>query len=171
MQAYELSRAGLKIPGDVRLVRTGMPHDNVVEAVLTGKADAGFVRSGMLENLSREGKLDLSRIAIINKQQQADFPALLSTRLYPEWPFSTLPHTDKDLKRKVASFLLTLEEDQPLVQTLQIHGFDVPADYSTVEEVLRELRMPPFERTPVFTALDVWDRFRWPIIAGLVAGC
>jgi diguanylate cyclase (GGDEF)-like protein/PAS domain S-box-containing protein len=168
-QAYELSRRGLKIPRDVRFIPTGMPHDNVVDAVLDGKADVGFVRSGVLEKMSREGKLDLASLSIINKQHQPDFSVLLSTQLYPEWPFATLPHTDKNLKRKVASFLLNLAENKPLAQALQIYGFDVPADYSSVEEVLRELRMPPFEKAPVFTAHDVWERYRWPIAAGLGA--
>ncbi len=169
MQAYELSRIGLKIPEDIRLIRTGMPQDNVVEAVLAGTADAGFVRSGVLEKLSREGKLDMASVTIVNQQNQPDFPVQSSTRLYPEWPFATLPHTNKDLKRKVASFLLNLAENRPLVQALRIQGFDVPADYSSVEEVLRELSMPPFEKKPKFTVYDVWDRYQWPIGAGLIA--
>jgi len=169
MQAYELSQAGLRLQQDIRLLATGMPHDNVVDAVLAKRADVGFVRSGVIESLVREGKLDPASIAVINRQNLPGFPVLVSTRLYPEWPFAALPHTDRDLKRKVASFLLTLEEDKTLTQALRIHGFDVPSDYSSVEQVLRELRMPPFDTAPAFTVNDVWERYRWPMVASLVA--
>jgi diguanylate cyclase (GGDEF)-like protein/PAS domain S-box-containing protein len=169
MQALELIHAGIRMPQDIQLKLTGFPQDGVVTAVLTNHADAGFVRSGLLESLASEGKLDLSEIKILNRQNLSYFPAHVSTPLYPEWPFASLPHTNRDLKRKVASFLLTVEENKPLAKSLGIHGFDVPADYESVENILRELRMPPFDFAPAFTILDVWNRYRWPIALGMVA--
>lgn len=167
-QAYELSRAGLSIPKDIHLALTGMPHDNVVNVVLAGKADVGFVRSGVLETMAQEGKLDLASIRIINHKNQPDFPVQLSTRLYPEWLFASLPNTDRELNRKVASFLLNIAENKSLTKSLQIHGFDVPADNAPVEKVLQELHIPPFEEGPEFTLFDIWDRFRGFIWAGLL---
>jgi hypothetical protein len=90
MQGYELSVAGIKLPHDVKLLTLGMPHDNVVKAVLDDRADAGFVRTGALEAMSREGKITLSDIKILNPQHQSVFPLACSTRLYPEWPFAAL---------------------------------------------------------------------------------
>lgn len=145
MQAYSLSKIGLNIPKDIFLYATGMPHDNVVLAVLSAKADIGFVRSGLLEKMVQEGKLDPAKIKLINKQNQPDYPVPVSTLLYPEWAFAPLPHTSEDLKRQLASFLLSLAKKESLANELKIHGFDVPADYSSVEDVLRELRMPPFD--------------------------
>ncbi|MGB8518297.1 MAG: PhnD/SsuA/transferrin family substrate-binding protein [Gallionella sp.] len=166
-QVYELAGAGIHLPHDVKLMFTGMPQDNVVEAVLARRADVGFVRSGLLERLVREGKLDMSQVAVINPQTFPDFPVQVSTRLYPEWPLSALPQTSKELKRKVSSFLLTVNENKSLAAALRINGFDVPADYSSVEEVLRELRVPPFDVAPEFTSRDVWQRYRWEIVLGL----
>jgi len=62
MEAYELKQAGVRLPQDAKLVVTGMPHDNVVEAVLAGRADGGFVRSGVLEGMAREGRLDMAQL-------------------------------------------------------------------------------------------------------------
>jgi diguanylate cyclase (GGDEF)-like protein/PAS domain S-box-containing protein len=169
MQASELARTGLSMTRDIRLVTTGMPQDNVVDAVLAQRADAGFVRSGLLERLAREGKLDITKIAIINQQNLPGFPMQVSTRLYPEWPLSALPQTDRDLKRKISAFLLTLHENSTLAHALQIHGFDVPSDYSSVEELMRELHLPPFDVAPVFTVSDVWSRYRWAIVAALLS--
>ena len=169
MQAFELIHAGIRMPQDIELKLTGFPQDEVVNAVLANRADVGFVRSGLLESLVAEGKLNMSGIKILNRQDLSYFPTQVSTPLYPEWPFASLPQTNRDLKRKVASYLLTVEENKPLAKSLSIHGFDVPADYESVENILRELRMPPFDITPSFTVVDVWNRYRWPIASGMGA--
>jgi ABC-type phosphate/phosphonate transport system substrate-binding protein len=97
MQAYELSRAGIHLPQDARLLATGMPQDNVIEAVLSGRAEFGFVRTGVLEDMAREGRLDINKIEVINPQKLPGFAMQSSTRLYPEWPFSAMPHIDENL--------------------------------------------------------------------------
>ena len=169
MQAYELSRIGLKLPRDIRLITTGMPQDKIITEVLSGRADAGFVRSGELESMAQEGKLDLRQVQIIHRQNLPGYPVAVSTQLYPEWPLAALPQTDKDLERKIASYLLTVHDDAQLTRALHINGFDVPADYTPVETLLRELRMPPFDMAPDFTLTDVWKRYRWLIITALIA--
>ena len=168
MQAYELSLLGIHFPRDIRLLDMGMPQDKVFDAVLTGRADVGFVRSGVIERLVREGRLDPALIKVVNRQDLPYFPSQISTRLYPEWPVASLPHTSQELKRRVASYLLTLENDHALTAALQIHGFDVPSDYSPVVDVLHELRMPPFDVVPVFTIGDVWERYQRMISAVLL---
>ena len=169
-QAYELALAGVQLPGDVAIRVVGMPHDNAVNAVLQGGADAGFVRTGLLESMAHEGKLDLSRIKIMNQQHIAKFPLFLSTRLYPEWTFAALPHVDEDIARRVAAAMFRLEEDKTTTHAIGIHGFTTPSDYSQVEELQRELRLPPFDSTPKFTLHDVWTRYYWQSITAVVAG-
>ena len=169
MQSYEFLQAGIQLPQDVRLISTGLPHDNVVDAVLNGSADVGLVRSGVLESLADEGKLDLAKIAVVNQQDLPGFPVRVSTRLYPEWIFAAMPHNDKDLNRRVVSFLLNIEANKELTRALHIHGFDVPSDYSGIVAMLRELRMPPFDVAPSFSARDVWGRYRWQVLTGLFA--
>jgi diguanylate cyclase (GGDEF)-like protein/PAS domain S-box-containing protein len=169
-QAYELTLAGVRLPGDAAVQVVGMPHDNAVNAVLQGGFDAGFVRTGLLESMVREGKLDLSRIRIMNQQHIAKFPLFLSTRLYPEWTFAALPHVDENISRRVAAALFQLEEDTKTTHAIGIHGFTTPSDYSQVEELQRELRLPPFDSTPKFTLHDVWSRYYWESISAMSAG-
>ena len=170
MQAYELSRAGIRMPQDVKLLTTGMPHDKVVEEVLAGRADVGFMRTAVLEGMEHDGKLEMKQLKILNRQNLPGFPQQLSTRLYPEWPFAAMPHIDENLARHVAAALLMLEENKEATRAMDIHGFVVPADYSPVEDLLRELRLPPFETSPSFTLQDVWARYRWQILEALLAG-
>lgn len=163
MQAYELSRAGIRLPRDAGLLFTGLPQDNVVEAVLSGRADAGFVRTGLLESMAREGKLDMAKLKIINRQNPAGYPLSVSTRLYPNWPFAALPGIDESLARRVAVALFRIEEDTATTRAMRIRGFVVPADYKPVEEMLEALRLPPFDTAPGFTLHDVWRQYRWQI--------
>jgi len=167
-QAFELSQLGIMLHRDCKLITTGMPHDSVVEAVLSGRAEVGFVRSGLLESMARKGQVDLQQIKIINVQNPANFPVQVSTRLYPEWAFTSLPHVDEELARHVASALLLWEENPAAKTAMGIHGFSVPANYGSVEALLRELRLPPFEASPAFTFKDIWTRYRWQINGGLL---
>ena len=89
--AYELMQAGLHMREDVTLVEMEKPS-SVIEAVLSGQVDAGFARSGIIEGLIRDGKLKPSDLHIINRQNSFDFPYIVSTRLYPEWPLVAARH-------------------------------------------------------------------------------
>ncbi len=168
-QAYELMKFGMRLPQEIQPIKTGMPHDKVVEAVLTGRADVGFVRSGLLEALTSEGKLDIKQIAIINRQILPTYPAMLSTPLYPEWVFAAMPNMDRHISQKIVAVLLALEEDKMLTRVLNIHGFHVPSNYTPVVEMLTALRMPPFDTPSTFTVYDIWDRYRVAIMTGLLA--
>ena len=80
IQAYELLQAGFDVQRD--FVFTHFEHhDDVVQAVLAGQADAGFVRTGILEALQREGRLQAQQLQVIHAQQHPGFPFLVSSRL------------------------------------------------------------------------------------------
>jgi diguanylate cyclase (GGDEF)-like protein/PAS domain S-box-containing protein len=158
MQAYELFSLGLPVPNKKQLLTMGMPHDNVVNAVLTGQADVGFVRTGVLESMQKEGKIDFSDINILNKQKLTLFPFKTSTRLYPEWPIATLAHVDTHLARQLTIALLSLQAENPVAIKADIHGFTIPADYSGVESLLRELRIKPFDTAPKITIFEIWEQ-------------
>jgi PAS domain S-box-containing protein len=163
-QAYELLQAGIKMPGDVRLEVVGS-HDRVIDTLLNGEADAGFVRTGIIEELTRSGRLDPSRLRVINQQSLGRFPYLTSTRLYPEWAFVALPHVDDRKTRKIAAALLALDNDHPAARAAGIAGFAPPADYLPVENLARALRVEPFDQPVVFSAGDAWRQY-WPYLAG-----
>jgi len=156
-------------PASLDMVYTGQPHDRVFEAVLSGQVDAGFVRTGVVEQKIREGSLDVGRLRVVRQLHPSGFPYLVSTRLYPEWPFVALPGVDPQITRRVAAALLALEPEHPVSQAVGIHGFTVPADYSVVDRSMRALRVPPFDHAPRFTVRDVWSRYQATLIVLLLA--
>lgn len=164
MQAFELLQVGIELPGDARLLETGQPQDKAIEAVLAGRADAAFARTGLIESMIAQGRLDPSKIKLLGAQWQPDFPFLVSTRLYPEWPFAAMPHVPADLARRVAAALLSMQHEGAEAQRLRIVGFSIPGDYRSIDELLRQLRLPPFDRAPAFTLADVLQRFQPQIL-------
>lgn len=168
LQAFEMLEAGLPVPDDASLV-IERAQDLIVADVVEGRADVGFVRTGILESLAGDGRLDLSRIKIINRQNLASFPYASSTRIYPEWPIGVLPQVSEHTARQLTSTLLMLKADTAAARAAGIHGFSVPAEYRAVEEVLRKLHAPPFEKGPEFTWRDIWKRHAiWIIALGVL---
>ncbi len=167
MQAYELEQAGVNLQNDTQLIITGVPQDRVLEAVLQGRADVGFLRTGTLEAMQREGKLQPDQVRVIHAQNLPAFPVLSSTPLYPEWPFSYLAHVDERLARRVTAALFSIRADSSEARAMGLRGFSVPADYTPVADVLRALRQPPFDITPTFTWRDVAERYRTPLMVAM----
>ncbi len=158
MAAYEMVLAGVALPAENQLLITGMPHDRAVEAVLSGQADVGFVRSGVIEAMIEERKIDPQHLKIIHRQSHTSFPYLSSTRLYPEWPVVTMGHVATPLARHLAVALLSLPADSAAAQAAGIGGFTIPADYGDVDLVLRRLRLPPHDQPVEFTFYDLWQQ-------------
>jgi len=169
-QVYEMLESGLEMPKSDQLVLVGMPQDGVVRAVQEGRADVGFVRTGVLESMAAEGKLDLQSLRIVNRQSLASFPYAASTRLYPEWPVAVMPQVSEDIARRLAVALLSLPAQGSGARGAGIHGFTVPADYTGVEELQRRLRIPPFDVVPQFTLEDFARRYApWLAAVGLLS--
>ena len=162
-QVLVLQQAGLNYRQDMNFFFTDSPHDRVLELLQKRSVDAAFVRSGVIENMAAEGKLDLKRFKIINRQEISAFPFALSTRLYPHWPFVALPHVSDHLSRGVAAALLSYHPST----NRKITGFTIPADYSTVENLMKELRLPPYDSQQAISADDVWNQYGRQIIAVL----
>lgn len=143
-QAIELVNAGIDPREDVSMRFTEMPHDRALEALLSGEVRAAFVRTGLIEALIAEGRLDSQAIRILNRQNLPNFPFALSTRLYPEWPFAGLPGIGKDLARQLAITLMSITADNEAARKGDYVGWTVPADYEPVRRLLEHLGLPPY---------------------------
>jgi len=133
---------------DMRPLWLGFPQDDIVQAVLQGRAEVGTVRSGVLETLAAQGRIELEDLRILNPQASV-FPLLSSTGLYPEWPLARLPQTDESLARQVAITLLQMPEASPPAEAAGGAGWTIPLDYSGVHEVLRQMRVAPYLPRPL----------------------
>ena len=115
-----------------------------VEAVLAKKVHAGIVRTDMLERLSKEGKVNLRNVRILNQQHTEGFPFFHSTPLYPEWPFAVMPHAPPQLAEQVKQALLKLDKTHPAAQAGKYIGWTEALDYRPVKQLLTDLGIEPF---------------------------
>ena len=167
MAADTLKQANVNLQSsDVSELKfAGLPHSTVVDKVMAGDAEVGIVRTGVLEQMARQGKLSLSDVRVLNAKPSADFPQALATDLYPEWPWAALPQTPDALVKSVALALLNVRSDSPEAQTGRYHSFSPPANYAPVETLMRRLKVyPGVEATPLWEAL--WEAYSTPLQAG-----
>ena len=119
--------------------------------------------------MAKEGKIALKDVKINSKlSTDTKFPYEHSTRLYPEWPFSKLKHTDEELAQSVAIALLKMPESSEAAKAAKIRGWSVPADYTPVHELYRELKIGPYKDLGKFNLIDVLKKY-WVAIALLLA--
>ena len=118
----------------------------VVYAVLKRKVDVGVVRTDLLERMEKIGKIDMRYLRIINIKDVRDFPFFLSTDLYPEWAFAALPHIPEHTRNKVGRLLLSIKEQSEAAIQGKYVGWIPPADYSSVNALMKKLRVGPYKR-------------------------
>lgn len=142
----------------------GNTHDAVVYAIRDGKADAGSIRTGILENMDAEGKIDLATFRILNQRKTEGFPFVHSTRLYPEWPFAKIKSTADELAQKVAIALLQMPEDCAAAKAAMCAGWTIPLNYQPVLECLKELHIGPYKEFGKITLNDIIKQYWYWIV-------
>ncbi|MEJ2621048.1 MAG: PhnD/SsuA/transferrin family substrate-binding protein [Candidatus Thiodiazotropha sp.] len=121
-------------------------HDAVVNAIQQRKADVGIVRTDTLERMAAEGLLSVVDFRILSPKKFTQFPYAISTPLYPEWPLAMLSHTPLELARQVSIALLSMPTAHQAAIDAHIHGWTIPENYQTVDDLLRLLALPPYDR-------------------------
>ncbi len=159
-QAYEFFKLGLDLRTYSQLIFTGLPHENALQALLDGKADAAFVRSAMLEKWLDEGKLAPGAVKVLQTRELPGFPYAVSTRLYPEWLVAAMPQLNETLAKKIVAALLEMPGDGEEARHLNIYGFALPYNYESVRNLAHELRLPPYDHEPPVSFLEIWRDHR-----------
>ena len=119
-------------------------QQEVVQAVLDGKVDAGVVRTDLLERLEAANKIDMRYLRIINNKDIREFPFFLSTKLYPEWAVAALNHISSAQAKEVADVLLSISKDNVAAKKGKYIGWIAPKDYSVVAGLMKRLEVGPY---------------------------
>ncbi|MEJ2610655.1 MAG: PhnD/SsuA/transferrin family substrate-binding protein [Candidatus Thiodiazotropha sp.] len=168
MAMREMVESGIDPYSDLKELKFGGIHDRVVMSVLNGEVDFGTVRTDILERMALAGTIDLKDFRIINPQQVDEFPFALSTRLYPEWPFSKVAHTADSLAQQVAVALLSMPHNHPAAQAGEYARWTIPLDYQPVHDLFQTLKLPPYQNLGKFTLSDAISRYRYWLFGGVV---
>jgi diguanylate cyclase (GGDEF)-like protein/PAS domain S-box-containing protein len=149
---------GIDLEKDTDAIIQTDNHEKVVEGILAGQADVGLVRTDLLESMAAEGRLKLSDLRIINRLQIPGFPYLVSTRTYPEWPLARVAGVSNQLAKDVLICLFSMPSDHPAAQAAGIHGWTLPLNYQSVQDLFRETRLGPYANLPISLA-DIVARY------------
>lgn len=142
-QVKHLMDAGINAHKDFSIFKEAKGQDDIVLAVKAGAFDAGFIKSGLLEAMAKEGKIKLTDFVIID-QKKDGLTALHSTKLYPQWYMSSTSKADKALSVKIKSALLKLSSDNKASKKAKIVGFVNPLSLDDLKSTLQALKLPPY---------------------------
>ena len=118
----------------------------VVFGVRDGKADAGVVRTDLLERLEAQGKIDMRYFRIINNKDIKTFPFFLSTKLYPEWAFAAMKSVPTELAQQVQQTLHAISSDSLAAKQGEYIGWVTPRDYTSVNTLMKKLKVGPYAK-------------------------
>lgn len=165
--ARELREAGVDPARDFASLRySGFPSQQIIDAVRSGRMDAGIVRTCLLEQMVARGDVQADALRVITTRPIPGFRCATSSRLYPDWPFVALRQTPPALAKKVAQALLAMPRSS------EGYSWTVPSDYQIVDELFRDLRIGPYaylDKLTFETALRRYWGWMLLVLALLVA--
>lgn len=167
-----IKASGLDPFKDFATVNFAGSHRGVVFNVLNGKADAGIVRTGILEQMASEGIIDATAYRIVDGQPADDvFPYARTTELYPHWALAKMHHVSTDLAEQVMRTFLDISPENEAARAARIQGWTIPLDYYEVHLCLQELKAGPYRYLNASTPLPLtigqfYRQYRPWVLAG-----
>ncbi len=142
-QVKHLKDKGIDAHKDFKTFRQAKKQDDIVLAVSRGVVDAGFVKTGMLESMAKEGKVKMDDFYVID-QVKDDFKQVHSTQLYPQWTLTVKPGYDAAIVEKLKAALLKLKPDHKAAKKAKVKGFVEAVSLDGLKETLKSLKLPPY---------------------------
>ena len=144
----EILEQGFDLDKDLKalIFAKNRTQKEVVFGVLDGNADAGVVRTDLLERLEAQGKIDMRYFRIINNKDIKTFPFFLSTKLYPEWAFAAMKSVPTELAQQVQKTLHAISSDSFAAKTGNYIGWVPARDYTSVQELMKKLKVGPYAK-------------------------
>lgn len=146
---------------------TGKGVRGVIDAVLTGQADVGFLRLCYLEHFPQEA----AQLRVLNAQDVGPDGCACSTERYPTWTISATSRATPEISRAVAAALLTMPVNE------NGYYWGIANDYTSVDNLFKDLKIGPYEYLANWTLERFLSQY-WPFllfallsVAGLVYHC
>ncbi len=169
MLRRELMHAGVEraVPEALR-TKTDDPEGAILEAVASGRADAGILPACYVERLSATDPKRLSGLRLVTTDRASQTRCRSFSVFYPGWTLASFPHTPPELNALVSGTLLGMPTDAD--------GCDwrPGARYDAVHELLEALGDAAYLRQSQFSweafvrNYGVWLAFLAAVLLGIV---
>ena len=165
MAQRELREAAIDPHADFTRLQYGGSQDAVVRSVQSGRAAAGTVQSGAFERMAAEGAISLGDFKILNTERYggSGYPFARSTRLYPEWTFAKLEHTDEDAAEKVSLALLGMPHSSAAARSANCSGWTYPVSNKAVYDCLSAVQYGPFTGSGILALRELRKQYGKPL--------
>jgi len=144
MQFRAMQEAGLSYINDPKQLIFTSDQGKVVNGVLSGRFDVGFVRTDQVERtVDAEGKLvNKTLLKVIDplpdlSNDGVPFPFQSSTPLYPEWNLASMPHVAEDMALEVQNAMLHIADHSQVASALYACDETYNQTYCDDDESLR----------------------------------
>ncbi|GAB4267283.1 MAG: hypothetical protein Kow0029_01700 [Candidatus Rifleibacteriota bacterium] len=141
--AREFAERGIDLKKYPSSISHFFDEEKIIEEVVSGRADVGICRTSLLEKLAEKGKVNLADIVVCQEliSHNVKFPFAYSTRLYPEWAFARTFRIPERLAERVTLTLFNMSNKNKNGAT----AWGIPANYSQIHQMMKVLKMPPFD--------------------------
>ncbi len=148
--------------GSTLFIGYGLP--DVATIVLNHGADIGILKACELEMLENNGSIQAGSLKVLNEKNNSELQCKVSTDLYPDVVFASLPKATSSLIKEVSIYLLTMPE------TSNGDSWSITNDFSRVTQLYKNLQIGPYEYLRENTPKAIIYRYRFElmIILGLV---
>jgi len=160
---YVLSQ-GVDLYKDTKFVEFLGRQDNIVYAVINGMVDAGVIRTGVLEKLSKDGKFQMSNIKVLDSK--TGFPYFLTTNLVPEWSFSATRNADPILTSSIVKLLKQASYYPNKSHNLANWG--EVADYQIIHQLLKKHKISVYKDSAIFIIVKNYYQYFLAILTLLI---
>ncbi len=135
-QMYHLQTKGVDPYLDVASIQEIPSQNVIVQTVINGEVDFGFVRSGQLERMVSQGTIPSADAVKVLEPATDSYSLPHTTRLYPDWAVSATQDAPADLVNKMQQALLNLPSDSDALSNANIEQFVPAEDYGGVNELI-----------------------------------
>lgn len=141
-----------------KIIFTGenIQMQNVARLVNEGKADVGFLKMCLLEQLEKNHVIPKGALKIISeyKDQAGKYPCGRSTELYPSWVIATTPHASPELSRLVTQTILNTNTEKDGFQ------WDLATNFTRIDQLYRDLKLGPYAYLREWNFSVFWEKYR-----------
>ncbi|MGR5300604.1 MULTISPECIES: sensor histidine kinase [Vibrio] len=144
---YELDKLGYFNASFFEKIQfTGPPTDQLILNVIDNNLDVAIVPACTLENMAKEGRIQLNGLRVINETRPAGSVCAVSTPLYPNWTLAMTERAPAYVGQMVAQTLFSMPADHPAAIAANNVGWMLPAPSINVDKVYKHLDMHPLQK-------------------------
>lgn len=136
------------------------PVDALAYWVRDQLVDASVLPVCLIEDMADQGLINLTDFRVIDPKNVAGFSCQTSTKLYPNWAFSRLNHTDTELSELVTRALLDMPADSLAAVQAKSAGWTAPVSSYDIHQLYKHLDIHPLQQ-PWWQSLLSWVILNW----------